>query len=155
MKIKFMSKKFRLPKVLKADLWDWSRKLLLVAAIMFVAMLLMRSVFYVIAFISLILLADVVVLIQLAFARTKVKNEFHQPIFVKKVGSDEVAMLEKGASMYDVEGIKVCNTVFDVSNCHTVVMPNAELKSSFRMWIDVKVTPPDESWSPLFKSFNK
>ena len=55
--------------------------------------------------------------------------------------------------MYDVEGIKVCNTVFDVSNCHTVVMSNAELKSSFRMWIDVKVTPPDESWVPLFKSF--
>ena len=92
-----MSKKFQLPKVLKADLWDWSRKLLLVAAIMFVAMLLMRSVFYVIAFISLMLLADVVVLIQLAFARTKVKNEFHQPIFVKKIGSDEVVMLEKGA----------------------------------------------------------
>jgi hypothetical protein len=56
-----------------------------VAAVMFVAMLLMRSVFYVIAFISLMLLADVVVLIQLAFARTKVKNEFHQPILLRRL----------------------------------------------------------------------
>lgn len=149
-----MSKKFQLPKILKADLWDWSRKLLLVAAFVFVAMFIMRSMFYVMAFISLVLIADVLALVQLSFGRSKVKNEFHQPIFVKKIGSDEVVVLKKGDSMYDVEGIKVCNTVFGVSNCHTVVTPNAELKSGFRMWTDVKVTPPDESWGPLFKSFN-
>lgn len=153
-----MSSVFSYPKVIKSDLFSWASKIFCVAVVLFVVMFFMRSMFYLLAFVSLFGLANILCVIQLSLGQSKIKNEFDRPVFVKMIGSDDVLVLESGCSMYNVEGIKVCNTVFAIAEgFHAVVSEKAEfrVRSGVGKFIvnvsgACKIVPPDESWMKLF-----
>ena len=154
-----MSNKFKFRKVLKTNYFVWSDKIIIIACIMFIISMIDTNIFYLMAFASLVGIAGSISYIQSALGKSKVENKSDKTVFVKLKDSNDVIPLEKGGSIYDVEGVKIYNTVFKIEDGHHVIITEKyelNTKSLFeRLFLlngNCVITPPDESWENLFNA---
>lgn len=93
---------------------------------------------------------------QFAMGVTKIENKLNESVWVKPKNVSEVIEVKPGETYYGAEGVRVCNTVFELrKGSHSVIKKRGDLyHKSFIENLkrpNVRVLPPDESWNPIFE----
>ena len=93
---------------------------------------------------------------QFAMGVTKIENKLNESVWVKPKNVSEVIEVKPGERYYGAEGVRVCNTVFELrKGSHSVIKKRGDLyHKSFIENLkrpNVRVLPPDESWNPIFE----
>lgn len=99
-------------------------------------------------------------LVQMMFGQSKIENESGTIIHTKSEEGCDVMELSAGGSRYDIDGVKVKDKVYKLSDgCHGVVQEDGtvKVKSLTGKFVNsvmggVLTTPPDSCWDELFKA---
>ncbi len=111
-------------------------------------------------FVSTLIFAGMVLILQAVCGKAKVTNNSGKPIYVKPEDGSEPLVVKPGTEQYDIDGIKADGKVYKATDgTHIVVnadgtVTTKSLTGKFTNFVrgGYLSTLPDDGWKPLFNA---
>ena len=147
-------------KCIKKNLYAAVDVMAVVAVLLLVAFVAKKSETLGKCFFGSLTIAGALGLTQMMFGKAKIENESGTVIHTKSEDGCDAVELEPGTERYDIDGVKVKDKVYKLSDgCHGVVQEDGtvKVKSFTGKFVNsvmggVLASAPDSCWDELFKA---